>query len=89
MTAITVYVVTQHDTDENSHYVDGVFTTQQDALTDVVLWFNDARIDQGSPSIKSVDDLEVTQVSDDLVDISDPYFEDLMFSISRVAVTGS
>jgi len=89
MSYIAVYVVTQHDTDENSHYVDGVFTTQQAALDNVVFWFNDARIDQKSPGIGSVNDLEVTQVSDGLVDISDPYFEDLTFSISRVAVSGS
>lgn len=89
MTAITVYVVTQHDTDENSHYVDGVFATAKEATDNVILWFNDARIDEGRRTIRSLDDLEVAQQGEGLLDVSDPYFEDLMFSISRVAVTGS
>jgi hypothetical protein len=86
MVAITVHVVTQHDTDMNSHHVDGVFTTQQLALDNVVQWFNDARIDEGAPGIRSVDDLEVHQVADGLIDISDPHFEDLVFSITKTAL---
>ena len=66
-----------------------MFTTAGDAAASVALWFNDARVDQGSPAIKSIEDLDLNEISEGLVDISDPHFEDLVFSVTRVAVTGS
>lgn len=87
MTAITVYVVTQHDIDENSHYVEGVFTTAQAATDRVVEWFTNAP--GGDGQTVSLEDLEVDQYADGFMSISHDAFEDLVFEITHMDVMGS
>lgn len=83
-TSIAVYVVTQHDTDENSHFVEGVYTTAQRATDAVVAWFT-----ENTDEVILVEDLEIDQYADGFMSVSHDVFEDLVFEIAHMDVTGS